>query len=386
MSTSTRPSADSAQDSVTAGGTGKRVRPFSDTPRKKTVTQKKPPKDPSVHLRESVDNDRLNGSTSDIHQLLLDISTAMRSVLNVSSHGDDSPHLSGSGPLSEQPQPHLKSNAAAASPRLDSSLVSPQPDSHHHHHHHFHHHRLHLSSKAHPKKPQSRPKLAANFNIARTSSTLPALPKSQSGSEIDTNENGNMQAANFNVARTSSTVPALPKSQSAGEIESGNMPKAGEHNHDQESSKAPHLGVNGYVVSGGQEEAAVKIQRWYRGKKRLKEAISEDVKVISEDAIKSSVTSVAGREVDVAGEHEVQLKHVRDMLEEKKDELNRSRLEEVERLREEAEAKERKQLERDQKRAAKMKADREAAIKELHRKREEKRAKQEEIALEEIVS
>ena len=81
-----------------------------------------------------------------------------------------------------------------------------------------------------------------------------------------------------------------------------------------------------------------------------------------------------------------QAMEVRSLLEEKRAGLSRSRLEELERAQNEVETRERKRAERDQRRAAKMKADRMAAIAELRKKREEKRLLQERIAQEEIVS
>lgn len=80
-----------------------------------------------------------------------------------------------------------------------------------------------------------------------------------------------------------------------------------------------------------------------------------------------------------------QAKEVKSLLEEKRVGLSRSRLEELERAQNEVEARERKRLEREQRRAAKLKADRMAAIAELKKRREEKRVLQERLAQEEMV-
>ena len=96
--------------------------------------------------------------------------------------------------------------------------------------------------------------------------------------------------------------------------------------------------------------AASMIQQWYRGNKRR------------------------------------QMAQVQSLLARKRDELNRSRTEELQRIQQEIDVKEQKEAERQKRRAAKMQAARKAAIEDLKRKREEKREKQEKIAQEEIVS
>lgn len=77
---------------------------------------------------------------------------------------------------------------------------------------------------------------------------------------------------------------------------------------------------------------------------------------------------------------------VHSLLASKRDELNRSRSEELQRIQLELEAREMKEREREKRRAAKMQAARRAAIEDLKRKREEKRERAEKIAQEEIVS
>lgn len=77
---------------------------------------------------------------------------------------------------------------------------------------------------------------------------------------------------------------------------------------------------------------------------------------------------------------------VKTVLREKKDELNKSRVFELERSRLEAEFQNQEEMAKKQRREAKMQATRQAAIDDLHKKREEKRLKTERIALEEIVS
>lgn len=78
--------------------------------------------------------------------------------------------------------------------------------------------------------------------------------------------------------------------------------------------------------------------------------------------------------------------HVRSLLAKKRDELNQSRSEELERIQHEIETREAKEVERQKRRAAKMQAARKAAIEDLKKKREEKRERAEKIAQEEIVS
>ena len=78
--------------------------------------------------------------------------------------------------------------------------------------------------------------------------------------------------------------------------------------------------------------------------------------------------------------------HVHSLLAKKRNELSRSRSEELEQIQQEIEAKEAKEAERQKRRAAKMQAARKAAIEDLKRKREEKRERAEKIAQEEIVS
>ena len=98
--------------------------------------------------------------------------------------------------------------------------------------------------------------------------------------------------------------------------------------------------------------AASKIQQWYRQNKSSKRTVSR----------------------------------VHSLLASKRDELNRSRSEELQRIQLELEAREMKEKERERRRAAKMQAARRAAIEDLKRKREEKRERAERIAQEEIVS
>ena len=81
-----------------------------------------------------------------------------------------------------------------------------------------------------------------------------------------------------------------------------------------------------------------------------------------------------------------QTAQVHSLLASKRDELNRSRNEELQRIQLELEAREMKEREREKRRAAKMQAARRAAIEDLKRKREEKRERAEKIAQEEIVS
>ena len=97
--------------------------------------------------------------------------------------------------------------------------------------------------------------------------------------------------------------------------------------------------------------AASKIQQWYRENKSLKQSVQ-----------------------------------VHNLLASKRDELNRSKNEELQRIQLELEAREMKEREREKRRAAKMQAARRVAIEDLKRKREEKRERAEKIAQEEIVS
>jgi len=81
---------------------------------------------------------------------------------------------------------------------------------------------------------------------------------------------------------------------------------------------------------------------------------------------------------------EQQFAQVHSILQEKRKELNRSRVEELQRLQSEAELQEQREAERHQRRVAKMQAARRVAIESLQQKREEKRQRAEKIAQEEI--
>ena len=81
-----------------------------------------------------------------------------------------------------------------------------------------------------------------------------------------------------------------------------------------------------------------------------------------------------------------QTAQLKNLLASKRDELNQSRTEELQRIQQEIEAKEKKEAERQKRRAAKMQAARKVAIEDLKRKREEKRERAEKIAQEEMVS
>ena len=77
---------------------------------------------------------------------------------------------------------------------------------------------------------------------------------------------------------------------------------------------------------------------------------------------------------------------VQSVLHEKRDELNRSRVEELRISKLEVESKEQEEMKKKQRRAVKMQAARKAVIDDLHKRREEKRLRTEKIAQEEIVS
>ena len=191
------------------------------------------------------------------------------------------------------------------------------------------------------KKPHTRSRVAANFNFNNKSeeSRNNALVLSNTG------ENNPLHPSD-NITN---------KSKSASE----------------EKQKVPHLNIDGSDKKG---VAAVKIQRWYRNRH------VRDNSVVTDNSAKGGKNHGLGQET--LGDRERQVRDVKKLLQEKKNELNRSRLEDSG----EVETRDRGQLERERRRAEKLKADRKAAIEELQKRREEKRVRQERVAQEEIVS
>ncbi len=143
----------------------------------------------------------------------------------------------------------------------------------------------------------------------------------------------------------------------------------------------PFLRLNGESKDHPKTSAAIKIQRWYRDKKN-----NPSTSLQESTAGRRHGDKVFSTRRNPLSEQEKRVEDVKTLLQNKRSDLNRSRLEELEHAQSEVEALERKKQEREKRRAAKMKADRMAAIEELHRRREEKRARQEVIAQEEIVS
>ena len=173
-------------------------------------------------------------------------------------------------------------------------------------------------SKGHSKKSH-RPKVAANFGA---SSEQAVHNKTRADPEGDLPNHSPTEASLPNAVQPQETQSTSPPESKTVEVR-------------------PPTQVS--VQESDQNVAAAKIQSWYR---RVRSAHHGNV---------------------------------RSVLQEKRDELNRSKAQELV----EAESKE---MEKRQRRAAKMQAARRAAIEELNKKREEKRLRAEKIAQEEIVS
>lgn len=159
----------------------------------------------------------------------------------------------------------------------------------------------------------------------------------------------------------------LPKSQ---------PPPVGNSNHDFKSDapNIPHLNLDGSTGNQRTTAAAVEIENLYRN------SSAHDQPRVG--LWEKSCRQERGLEDDQAS---LQVEKVKVLLQEKKTDLDRSRQKEMERVRGEFEARERRAAEREQRRAAKLMADRKAAIEELQRRREEKKARAELLAQKEVV-
>lgn len=220
-------------------------------------------------------------------------------------------------------------------------------------------------------------------------------------------------AANFNLhgdgaqGRSNEAGPPTdpPHAKDGAELESGREPqlstiglKQGSHSHSNRRPRVPHLNLADSSQQDHTNDTAGLHPNTNTTNNNLeaethKNSASEShpPQAATEESAEARVlTTEHTREHahrETSGSHDQQqVREVKNLLEGKKVNLSRSRLEELERAQSEVEARERKQLEKEQRRAAKLKADRKAAIEELKKRREEKRLLQEKLAQEEVVS
>ena len=324
-------------------------------------------------LQNSIDNERSSVSLSpDVHKLLKDISSVMESV-----------------------SPPLEPSFSPREPSVQSS-----------------HSDGHVGVSKQSKRTRLQSKVAANFsNRDRSSSKVRSTPIMESSLFPGNFEKEDLQ-------------------------QNGSIKSSSKSRHSSKPS-IPHLNIGD---RSQENSAAIKIQRWYRGRNapsvvkgdnlrpgdqanlkgeasengdlgtadqsnvqkevsecsRQREVWSGDLGARDQTEIESESSERPNQFGGMAVQSEDQtcdgrsrtdhVQEVRSLLVEKKSDLNKSRLEELQRLHAEAEARERKKMEKEQRRMAKMKADRKAAIEELHRKREEKKVRQEIMVQEEMVS
>lgn len=278
------------------------------------------------HLRNSADNDRLRQSaSSDVHKLLQDISSVMRSV---------SPSL----------EP-TRSPMSAVSGRGGDGKATTNPPN-------LAGRRAHLRSK-----------VAANFNLPEEHGQQgvwpdrPLPPALEDGVELVRKAPNNRgvshsrpRVPHLNIGGTSNNAP--PNGTATAPSNIGNI---GGPSKSSKEAEGTIQNLNGSKGHHGLDAEGV---------------IHQPALVISTEPERRAASQAV---------------EVRSLLEEKRAGLSRSRLEELERAQSEVEAMERKRLDREQRRAAKLKADRMAAIAELKKRREEKRVLQEKLAQEEMV-
>ena len=310
-----------SQSSVSSIHSNRKVKSLFKSPRK----GEKLAQQVTDNLMSNIDNSH-SSDHSDPHNmqsLLQDISSAMQSMV---------PMLETSRPLQ---QPSMHSNTSAKNNRLEEN-----PE--------------HLeSSQQALKKARKPPRLAAKFN--------------KHGNEEEKCE---IKALSLPSA-AATTSQAFPPSQD-------HVP----HNMDCEDKHhilksdppiIPHLNLCSSSTDGQQinDAAALEVQ---------KNSSSHVQPPLGLDESKSSQKEIA--KVNQASS---QIEQVKVLLQEKKIDLDQSRQKEMERVRGDIEAHERRTVEREQRRAAKLMADRKAAIVELQRRREEKRARAELLAQKEMV-
>lgn len=306
------------------------------------------------HLKKSSDNERSRDSvTSDVQKLLQDISSVMRSISPALEPASlESPPLS---PPTTTPMPTTTTTAPAA----EQGEVGRVQE------------RWGVNSSKHQgRRAQLRSKVAANFN----------LPMEEIERE----------------ASTEGALPAAPLEHDEG-VRLGKKAPRKHSTTNQSTPKVPHLNVgdttkhnkrttvpsNSVALSKDNASPNDNVVDPNDSVRTEGQDLSEGEGNIPTPSVPPDTTT--GEKQGTSSESGVfQASEVRCLLEERKAVLSQSRLQELERAQSEVEAREKKRLERESRRAAKMKADRMAAIADLKRRREEKRAQQEKLAQEEM--
>lgn len=317
------------------------------------------------HLQRSVDNGLLRGSAdSDVQKMLQDISSAMRAVSPALDLDDSQPsHGRSGGEAVTSAHSHGNSGESARVTARSHGNSGEGGD----------------EGNKRAKKTHHRSKVAANFNLPMDHQQVqPTLTTPHSKEEKTPQEGEGKQG------------PTPLGKQAEGEMEVGRsvrMSTGGRYHANMRpqipqlkfGTAIPHqagpgLGGRGVATQLGAGTAnggklSIKPAAQKLGEHRIPD---DDRQPLKEDVELGTVQCMDPK--------------VRDLLEERRAVLSRSRLEELERAQQEVDVRERKQLEKEQRRAAKMKLDRMAAIAELKKKREEKRALQESLVQEEMVS
>ena len=330
------------------------------------------------HLQRSVDNGLLRGSAdSDVQKMLQDISSAMCAV-SPTLDLDHSQGRSGGGVGVTSARSHGNSGEGG-----DMAEVTA---------------RSHGSSgegNKRAKKAHLRSKVAANFNLPVDQQIQPTLTTPHSKEENSPQEGEGPTP--LGKQKGEGPIP-LGKQEEVGRRRVQMSTGGGHHNNTRPQipqlkfgtaiphQAGPSVGGRGVATqlattTGNDGGIDIKPAAQKLGRLDTKPAaqklgghrISEDDhQPLQEDMDLGTVQCMDSK--------------VRDLLEERRAVLSRSRLEELERAQQEVEVRERKQQEKEQRRAAKMKLDRMAAIAELKKKREEKRTLQESLVQEEMVS
>ena len=179
------------------------------------------------------------------------------------------------------------------------------------------------------------------------------------------------------MAASASLAPPLQDCRHAHEIQ---LPKPwqvgdGNHKHKSDPPHVPRLNLTG-CFGNHEANALGKIDNQHQNRNSSAHA---------QVPLKKNESSLRQAIGEKEWQDGSQVEKVKSLLKEKKMELDQSRQEENERVKGEIEACERRAAEREEKKAAKLKEDRKAAIIELHRRREEKKARAEQLAQIEMV-
>lgn len=281
------------------------------------------------HLRDSVELDRSSGSLSpDVDQFLKDIGAVMRSLT------PDSANMTNDCAKGQASNPSNETNGA----NICDDHISPSPGG--------------FITRDSASAPTSHNDTnSATSNSSRRSKKTRKLNVAVKFGMFP-NQNGKSQDYYSHLPHDGvATVPKLDLPYQPDSIQNHKSdPHSKLGTPQQHEPPSSHFSTGPSNVHIDPNTAAIKIQTWYRHL----------------------------RSTQYASVHSV--------LQEKKDELNRSKVEELRLSKLEAESKEREETEKKQRRAVKMQASRKAAIDDLHKRREEKRLKTEKIAQEEIVS